>query len=345
MLALGGALGAILVGLVAPRVFSNLYEFPLTLLLTALLALAAMWREGWAARTLWTVAAAAMAIVVVANVRGYEENSLVMVRSFYGALRVTQTRDIGPQQARMLYHGTIRHGAQFLLPPKRKEPTTYYSRDSGIGFALRYCCGASKRVGIVGLGVGTLAAYGKPGDYFRFYEINPQIVSIAQNVFTYLRESPAKIDIALGDARLSLEQESPQRFDVLAIDAFSGDAIPVHLLTREAMAIYFRHLKPDGILAFHTSNSYLQLVPVVKQLANSFGFPARMIENEPDEDNLISTADWVLVTHNQQFLDLPIIERGQQPVRIPAGLRPWTDDYNNLFQILKPIKFLDRNSD
>jgi len=345
MLALGGALGAIFVGLVAPHIFSNLYEFPLTLLFTALLALITMWREGWAARALWAVAAAAMAIVVVVNVRGYEENSLVMVRSFYGALRVTQTRDIGPQQARMLYHGTIRHGAQFLLPPKREEPTAYYSRDSGIGFALRYCCDGPKRVGVLGLGVGTLAAYGRRGDYFRFYEINPQVVSIAQNVFTYLRESPARIDITLGDARLSLERETPQRFDVLAIDAFSGDAIPVHLLTREAMAIYFRHLKPDGILAFHTSNSYLQLAPVVKQLANSFGYPARMIENEPDEDNLVSTADWVLVTRNQQFLNLPIIERGQQPVHIPADLRPWTDDYNNLFQILKPIKFFDQNSD
>ena len=345
MLALGGALGAIFVGLVAPRIFSNLYEFPLTLVFTAALALMVMWREGWAARALWGVAVAAMAIVVVANVRGYEKDSLVMVRSFYGALRVTQTRDIGPQQARALYHGTIRHGAQFLLPPRRQQPTTYYSRDSGIGFALRYCCDGPKRIGIVGLGVGTLAAYGKQGDYFRFYEINPQVVSIAQNVFTYLRESPATIDITLGDARLSLEQEPPQRFDVLAIDAFSGDAIPVHLLTREAMSIYFRHLKPDGILAFHTSNSYLQLAPVVKQLANSFGYPARLIENEPDEGNLISTADWVLVTRNQQFLGLPIVERGQQPVRIPAGLRPWTDDYNNLFQILKPIKFFDRSTD
>jgi hypothetical protein len=343
MLALGGALGAVFVGLIAPAIFSNLYEFPLTLLFTAFLALVTMWEEGWAARALWAVAAIAMAIVVVVNVRGYEKDSLVMVRSFYGALRVTQTREIGPQQARMLYHGTIRHGAQFLLPPKREEPTTYYSRDSGAGFALRYCCDGAKRVGVVGLGVGTLAAYGKRGDSFRFYEINPQVVSIAQNVFTYLRESPAKIDIALGDARLSLEQESPQRFDVLAVDAFSGDAIPVHLLTREAMAIYLGHLKPDGILAFHTSNSYLQLAPVVKQLANSFGYPARLIENEPDEDNLISTADWVLVTRNRQFLDLPIIERGQQSIRIPAGFRPWSDDYNNLFQILKPVRFFDQN--
>lgn len=344
MLAFGGALGAIFVGLIAPHLFSNLYEFPLTLLFTALLALIAMWREGWAARALWAVAAIAMAIVVVANVRGYEKNSLVMVRSFYGALRVTQSHDIGPQQARVLYHGTIRHGAQFLLPPKREQPTTYYSRDSGIGFALRYCCDGPKRVGVVGLGVGTLAAYGKPGDYFRFYEINPQVVSIAKNVFTYLRESPAKIDMSLGDARLSLEHESPEHFDVLAIDAFSGDAIPVHLLTREAMTIYFRHLRPGGILAFHTSNSYLQLAPVVKQLANAFGYPARLIENESDEDDLISTADWVLVTRNRQFLDLPIISRGQQPIRMPAGLRPWTDDYNNLFQILKPIKFFDQNS-
>ena len=237
MLALGGALGAIFVGLVAPRIFSNLYEFPLTLVFTAALALMVMWREGWAARALWGVAVAAMAIVVVANVRGYEKDSLVMVRSFYGALRVTQTRDIGPQQARMLYHGTIRHGAQFLLPPGRdiRLPITAAIRVLASPCDIAAMSQAHRRRRSGG---GTLAAYGKQGDYFRFYEINPQVVSIAQNVFTYLRESPARIDITLGDARLSLEQEHPQRFDVVAIDAFSGDAIPVHLLTREAMSIY-----------------------------------------------------------------------------------------------------------
>jgi hypothetical protein len=280
-----------------------------------------------------------MAIVLYMNVRNLERSSLAMVRNFYGALRVTQTNEFGARPARMLYHGTIRHGAQFLDLPWRKQATTYYGPDSGIGFALRYCCNAPKRVGVIGLGVGTLAAYGKPGDEVHFYEINPDVVRIANDVFTYLRETPARHEITLGDARVSLEQEVPQQFDVLAVDAFSGDAIPVHLLTREAVALYLRHLKPNGILAIHTSNTYLALAPVTLQLARSFGYPAISILSGSDDDECISTANWVLITRNSEFLNLPIVAKDEQSVTIPSGLRLWTDDYNNLFQILKPVKF------
>jgi hypothetical protein len=260
-----------------------------------------------------------------------------MVRNFYGALRVTETSEFGGHKARVLFHGTIRHGAQYESLPWRKQPTTYYSLDSGVGLALRYCCSGSKRVGIIGLGAGTLAAYGNAGDYLHFYEINPAVINIANSVFTFLRESPARKDITLGDARLSLESEPPQNFDVLAVDAFSGDAIPVHLLTKEAIALYLRHLKPNGILAIHTSNTYLRLDPVVKQLADNAGYDARSIRNESDDDQFIATADWVLVSRNRAFWNSDIIQKDSAEIEIPRGLRLWTDDYNNLFQILKPV--------
>jgi len=194
-------------------------------------------------------------------------------------------------------------------------------------------------VGAIGLGAGTLAAYGTIRDYFRFYEINPQILRIANNFFSYLRDSPAKIDVVMGDARLSLESEAPQNFDVLAVDAFSGDAIPVHLLTKEAFALYFRHLKPDGILAVHTSNTYLNLPPVVKLLAEDAGYTAQMIINDDSHRKLIDSSDWVLVTRNNHFLATVETTVLIEAISVPPRLRLWTDDYNNLFQILRPVTF------
>jgi len=184
-----------------------------------------------------------------------------------------------------------------------------------------------------------LAAYGKTSDYFRFYEINPQIVGIAKNYFSYLRDTPARVDVVLGDARLSLESEAPQDFDVLAVDAFSGDAIPVHLLTREAVALYLRHLKRDGILAIHTSNTYLNLPPVVQLLADNAGYTARMISNNENPRKLIDSSDWVLITLNKHFVETIETTVLIDPIDVPAGLRLWTDDYNNLFRILRPVTF------
>lgn len=339
MISLGGALGAIFVGLIAPHVFSAIYELPLALMFTALLAAATLWPEGWLARLFWIGAAAAMAFVLVRNVREYDANTIVRVRSFYGALRVRQFTNWLKEPYRTLYHGRIEHGAQYVNPPASLSPTTYYAADSGVGLALARCCENAKRVGAIGLGAGTLAAYGKTSDYFRFYEINPQVVGIAKTYFSYLRDSPARIDIVLGDARVSLESEASQQFDVLAVDAFSGDAIPVHLLTREAFAVYMRHLKPDGILAVHTSNTYLNLPPVVQLLAEDAGCEARMIINDDDHRKLIDSSDWVLVTRNWHFLDVIDGTVMTEPISVPPHLRLWSDDFNNLFQILRPVKF------
>jgi hypothetical protein len=216
----------------------------------------------------------------------------------------------------------------------RMSPTTYYGPPSGIGLALLYCCDRPKRVGVVGLGAGTLAAYGMPSDEFSFYEINPEVAEIAKSEFSFLGGSTAKVQVKLGDARLTLEGEAPQEFDVLAIDAFSGDAIPVHLLTKEVFALYLRHLKPSGILAVHVSNQFLDLAPVVEQLADAYGYPAIRIQSPKDEPRGLSSATWVLVTRNREFLAKGEIANVATPIP-PRGLRMWTDDYNNLLQVIR----------
>jgi SAM-dependent methyltransferase len=191
-------------------------------------------------------------------------------------------------------------------------------------------------VGVIGLGAGTLTTYGRPIDHYTVYDINPLVLKIAQNDFRFLRECMAKKEIVLGDARLSLEQEQSKQFDVLAVDAFSGDAIPVHLLTREAFKLYWRHLKPDGVLAVHVSNRYLQLAPVVALAAAEDGKQAMMISNEDDDKTEVTAADWVLVTSRPGFFEQKEIKAAVDPKIPPVpGLRTWTDDYSNLFKILR----------
>src|ERR1051326_6211762 len=208
------------------------------------------------------------------------------VRNFYGALKV---RDSGPETdygaTRTLTHGTINHGEQFLNPARRRLPTTYYAPITGVGIAVREKQKRGPmRVGVIGLGTGTLSAYGRAGDYYRFYEINPLVPGIARTLFTYLNDCPAKVEIVMGDARLSLERQPDQQFDVLAVDAFSSDSIPVHLLTKEAMLLFYRHLKPDGILAVHISNRYLDLQPVLAGHRDATNRLARGGGNEDDTE-------------------------------------------------------------
>ena len=204
-IALGGALGAVCVGLLAPHILSGVYELPLVLLLAAILAAIMHWQDGWSVRIFWFGATSAMCAVLVLNVKTARKDTVASMRNFYAALRIEESGTT--LRHRALIHGTIQHGAQFLSWPENRNPTTYYGRKSGVGIALEYCCDGPKRVGVVGLGTGTLAAYGKPGDSFRFYEINPQVIKVAQDWFSYLRQSPAKSEIIPGDARLSLESE------------------------------------------------------------------------------------------------------------------------------------------
>ncbi|MCU1292506.1 MAG: hypothetical protein JWP08_1356 [Bryobacterales bacterium] len=336
MVATGGACGAIFVGLIAPQIFTGIFELPLSLFVTACLAAVVTWpMRAWAVRVLWFGISIAAVLVLYVNVSSYEKNSLSSRRSFYGALRVVQSPHAGTRVNRTLFHGTVEHGAQFLLPPMRFRPTTYYGPDSGIGIVLRECYANPKRVGVVGLGIGTIAADGQSGDTFRFYEINRQVEDMASSLFFYLRETHAKADIVTGDARLSLETESGPPFDVIALDAFSGDAIPVHLITREALAVYLKHLKADGSLAFHVSNHFLDLASVVKQLAVEAGYSAIGARNHEDDDNLLLPADWVIVTRNKAVLENASLKAHAMPIADRFGLRPWTDDYNNLLEIIK----------
>jgi hypothetical protein len=236
-----------------------------------------------------------------------------------------------------LFHGNTVHGYQLLAEDDKETPTTYYSTNSGVGLILQHFRpDAPIRVGAVGLGAGTIAAYGRPGDLYRFYEINPLVIDMARRYFTFIDDSEATIEMVLGDARLSLERQSPQQYDVLVLDAFSGDTIPVHLLTREAMEIYLRQIAEDGVIAVHISNRHVNLIPVVIELAEHFDLPSVLIRQAQADRFRSTPSDWMLLTRNQAFLELDAIRSASSyPERWPA-FPLWTDQYNNLLRILHP---------
>jgi len=335
----GGALGGLLVAVVAPLAFSGYYELGIGLVVLALLAAVRFARLGMMAR--YGSLAALLGIAACAAYDGmrYQRDVRIASRSFYGVLRVKEYGLEGEEShLRRLVHGAIMHGEQYLHEKTRTMLTTYYHQDSGIGAAIRSLGERPARVGIIGLGVGTIAAYGRPGDLYRFYDIDARVMQVALHEFTYLTDSKAKIELALGDARLALEREPPRRFDVLAVDAFSSDAIPVHLITREALGAYLKHVKPDGIVAFHVSNRFLDLIPVVTRLAREHGVHAVLVRDDPDEeqDSRRSRTDWVLVSRDPAALERPaIVERGAVEPEDRPDWRTWTDDYSNLIQILK----------
>ncbi len=332
MVSLGGAAGGLLVGVVAPLLFEWYWEFPLALAATAALA-AALATGGH--RAVAVAATLACAALLFDYVRWIHDDVIELSRSFYGTLRVKEADADDPRLGRRrLLHGVILHGEQFLNPEWRGLSTTYYGPSSGIGRTIDALRASPQRVGLIGLGVGTLAAYGRDGDVYRLYELDPAVLDIAQRRFTFLTDSAARIEPALGDARLVLERESPQRFDVLAVDAFSSDSIPVHLITREAMQLYRRHLSPQGAVAFHISNRYLDLTGVVRQLADDAGMQAIRIVDDPGDASYLYRSDWIVVTANPVLADA-LTMAGGTPAPTQPRLRPWTDDHHNLFDVLK----------
>jgi hypothetical protein len=360
MVSLGGALGGLFVGLVAPRLFPGTFELQVGLAMCAILTLVVLHRDPRSVfyRARWQpswVLVVALVVALVANLSfGIHQEiaqARVMVRNFYGTLRVIDltppkivliqgaaVRLLPPEPGeRKLMHGTIDHGLQFLGDlERRRQPTTYYGPSSGVGLALREAEERGPvRVGVIGLGPGTLATYGRPGDHYTFYEINPLVIQLAGTEFTFLRDCWAEISIVQGDARLAFERQAPQGFDVLVVDAFSGDAIPIHLLTREAFAVYFRHLKPDGVVAVNVSNRYVNLQPVVLRAAESLGKQAVVIVNPENEERAISSATWVLLSGRRTFFDADFIKQASAPPRQLAGLRVWTDDYSNLLRVIR----------
>jgi uncharacterized membrane protein YdcZ (DUF606 family) len=350
MLSAGGALGSVFVVLIAPHIFHDIGEFSLTLLASGglLLAVVMLDKSSWFHRKRLYRAAALLSVILL-MIQGYRYEMAVIPFEARGVVRFRARNFFGVKTIKedsiafWLLHGNTLHGAQLKDSSLRDEPTQYYKRLSGVGLLLdqypRPIDSAGRpralRVGVIGLGVGTLASYGHAGDYFRFYEIDSQVVGFSVSrspVFTFLKDSPATIDIVMGDARLSLTEEADQghfqKFDVLVLDAFSSDSVPVHLLTKEAMALYLRHLSgPDAVMAFHLSNRSLDLRPVVAGLGREYNLATTEVVQP-------SFSEWLLVSANPQMLLLPAIHEHSRPMNVNKTIPLWTDEYSNLFQLL-----------
>jgi SAM-dependent methyltransferase len=349
-IAVGGALGGAFVSLAAPLLFATYAEYIIALHAAAVLLIVCVLldptsalRRRSRARAAWFVFFALWIVVISANINawvGRHKLSVENLRNFYGAMSLLLVGSEHPESMYMrLVHGRITHGIQIANPEYRMWPTTYYGVDSGLGRLLNQRPEYPRRVGIVGLGVGTLATYGLPGGVYRFYEINPQVIRAADNGFTYLsdaRERGTTIDIIPGDARLSMEREEPQQYDVIVLDAFTGDAIPMHLLTREAFELYKRHLKPGGVIAVHTSNRYLRLGRPIRAVAKSLGMDMRVAVSEGNPERLVSTSKWALVTDDPALFDDPALRDLLMPVNPDEPpMQPWTDEFASVMSVLE----------
>ena len=347
VIATGGAIGGVIVALIAPRIFPGYWEYPLALAACCLLTLISWVRVG-----AWTPSLRAdalmgppPAILVALFTVGYafslqaSEPSVALTRNFYGVLRVSEDEDANGR-FRILTHGRTEHGTQYLDAKRRFQPTTYFGPHSGAALALQQ--NAKRRaaeplhIGVVGLGAGTLAAYGKPGDDIRFYEINPEVVSVARKDFTYLSDSPANVEVVVGDARIRLEsevQEDLPLFDVLIVDAFSSGAIPIHLLTAEAGEAYAQRLTESGELVFHITNRFLDLEPVLLGMAEHLGMSAVRVDSVDDPEIGESESAWMILTRDERFLAQPPV---QAVTRRATGepLR-WSDSFAGLWQALR----------
>jgi spermidine synthase len=355
MTSIGGALGGVAVNLVAPFVFKGYWELPISFGLTWALVLAVFMTRNSTNRALrvrfiHNVVAGTTVLLVgafslYALTGGKTSGAVFEERNFYGVVRVKEIYPDDVQwQGYNMAHGITIHGVQFTAPDKRRLPTAYFARESGIGLAMvnhpKY--GRGMRVGILGLGIGTLAAYGQPGDVYRLYEINPIMVDLADGrdgYFSFLADSPADNTVVLGDARISLERElaagGSDGFDLLAMDAFSSDSVPVHLITKEAFDIYLKHLAPEGFLAVNISNRHLDLVPVLWQLAKYYQLNMIVIPTQ-GEGRLVFTSNWVLIARDAALLQTPAIaQRAISMDNYSTNIPLWTDDFSNLFQILK----------
>ena len=345
-IAFGGALGGLAVGIAAPRLLDSDHDLAIAVFVAGAVVFAAQLSGEQQLRR--RLVGGALGLLALGSLllwaRHTEtEHALLSARNFYGTLRIEEEGDTGdPDERRQLFHGRIMHGEQFLAANRTRETTSYYSPTSGVALAIKATRRfiQPQRVGVIGLGAGVLAAYGRAQDSYRFYEINPLVVALARSEFSFLKESAAKIELALGDARLVLELEAPQGFDVLAVDAFTGDAIPIHLLTEEAIALYLRHLGPGGLLAVHVSNKYLDLAPLVRLAAERLGWVARIVDDDEDsddeeEDDAKSASSWVIVAKESNRLSERELGGDATEIAVPPGLAPWRDDYSSLFSVLK----------
>ena len=339
MIALGGALGAALTGIVAPLTLPAYYEFELGLTLAAVLLFlrVSQSRDGEFDHKRIGLACAGLLIIggsgmTVAQIVNTNKDAIFTGRNFYTVLRVKEYGMPGEDtHSRVLVHGVINHGEQYLSPQYRRAATRYYGSGSGIGRALMSKNDLPKtKIGILGLGAGAVTVYARREDHWRMYEINPMVPEIARNHFSYLADSPAKIDVVLGDGRLAIEREPAQAYDLLAMDAFSSDSVPAHLITSEAFTAYERHLKPDAILAIHVSNRFLDLAPAIRELAIKHGFHGVIVYETGD-----TVSDWILLSKSKAALEHPRIKEAAQALPSKPGIKAWTDDFHNLVQVLR----------
>ncbi|MCP4624582.1 MAG: spermidine synthase [bacterium] len=362
MISLGGALGGAFVNFVATNVFAAFWELHVSVSLAAVLVGFSLLRlrgkragRGYsAARWSWAAATIVLVAFLVNTIIEAEGDALTTLRNFYGVLRVHEQDKDKRSHRRKLYHGQINHGLQLLHPKQKHRIVSYYSAHSGLGIAFRRHPKRLARssqivtdkqnlnlhVGVIGLGIGVVASWGLPGDSFRFYEINPGVVSLANEYFTIMKDSKAMLKVIEGDGRISLEREfrehGSMQFDLLIADAFAGDAIPVHLVTREALELYLKHLRADGILALHISNRHLDLMPVVYGLATTLDIPAILVKKKKRSRDYIKGSKWVLLTKNKRFLKHPRVLKYVTPW--PDDIRDdivWTDNYSSIFELLK----------
>jgi len=369
----GGALGGIFVGIVAPRIFSDYFELPTGWAIGWLLfAIACVRRPGTVLGThrrrqvfagLIALSVAVLGILAVRS-RGVFVGELVyQKRSFFTVLRVIERRSDNPRTDHMRFKsGTTAHGAQLLNPELKDRPVLYFGPGTGIGLVMQSRSDAPMRVGIIGLGAGSLAAYGRPGDVYRFYEIDPAVIQMARDsgLFTFLTDSRAQIEYVLGDGRLSLETElerqGPQNFDLLVMDAFTSDAIPIHLITAEAFDLYLAHLKPGGLLAVNISNVNFDLRPLIFRQAEAHGLQAVAVSNGYVPRFLQFSAEWVILTADPSRLEqFPRLVRKTRrsmhtvpaslyltfpDPKLVSGAPFWTDDFSDPFSALN-LGFLE----
>ena len=346
MVSVGGAFGGLFVSLLAPVIFNGYWEFFVGLAMTIAILLTVLRNNADnAARARFVFVVFILVTVMLSVIGTFFTGELFSKRNFYGVIRVRADLAGEPSQpAYLMAHGITVHGLQFIAPDLRDQPTTYYVQNGGAGLAIlnhpRY--GRGLRVGMLGVGAGTLAAYGQPGDVYRLYEINPVVVDLAEGqggYFSFVKDSQADVTMVLGDARISLEQElargEKQNFDVLALDTFSSDSIPMHLVTKEAFALYLEHLAPDGMIAAHITNLHLDLQPVFWQLAKEYGLTMVRVNYAGDARGGYAS-HWILLARDPALLEIPAIQaRAVDLNGYSTTLRLWTDDYSNLFQILK----------
>ena len=338
-------MGGLFVALGAPRLFRTYLEMPIAVGMCAFLVSMAVWRKSngepspfWF-RSVLLCAAAGFAFYLGRNELASRRPYLLIARNFYGVLSV---RDDPPQEdspgQRVLIHGTINHGTEVQLPGAGRIATSYFGTGTGISRAIR-AKGESGplRIGILGLGAGVTATLARPQDTLHYYEINPLVVDIATNQFDFLKECPADKKILMGDGRLVLENlPSSENLDVLAMDAFSSDSVPLHLLTREAYQLYLRHLKPDGVLIINISNRYLDLETPVARAAAEMGWHALVVADDGEGEAYYTASTFIVLSHSAEFFKHRFFSgySGSVAVNRPA-FRTWTDDYSNIIQILK----------